>query len=118
MTAKNFRAAAAALLLGAATLGGATLLATAPAQAAVRASVGEPLAAGDEPGRQGRLQGRHGARSKRPAPCRTRPPEESSTIAQVKAYVGAKSGDISLGGAAAAKNKLASDYSAKKYTRR
>jgi hypothetical protein len=115
MTAKNFRTAAAALLLGAATLGGATLLATAPAQAAVRASVGEPLqqamslaAKGDYKAAMSQVE-KASAVSEKTA-------EESSTIAQVKAYVGAKSGDISLGGAAAAKNKLASDYAARNYT--
>ena len=33
----------------------------------------------------------------------------------MKAYVGAKSGDISLGGAAAGKTKLSNDYAAKNY---
>ena len=51
----------------------------------------------------------------RPKPSPTRRSDESSMIAQVKAYVGAKSGDISLGGAAAGKTKLANDYNAKNY---
>ena len=42
-------------------------------------------------------------------------PKKPPLIAQVKAYVGAKSGDISLGGAAAGKTKLANDYNAKNY---
>jgi hypothetical protein len=115
MTAKNFRAAAAALLLGAATLGSATLLATAPAQAAVRASVGEPLQQAMSLAAKGDYKGAMSQVEKASA-VSDKTAEESSTIAQVKAYVGAKSGDISLGGAAAAKNKLASDYSARNYT--
>ena len=43
MTKIKLHAVAAAFLLGTATLGGATLLMTAPAAAAVRSAVGEPL---------------------------------------------------------------------------
>jgi hypothetical protein len=114
MTAHKLHAVAAAFLLGTATLGGATLLMTAPAVAAVRAIVGEPLqqamalaAKGDYKGAMSEVE------KASAAPGRT--PEETSTIGQVKAYIGAKSGDISLGGSAAAKNKLASDYAAKNY---
>ena len=41
--------------------------------------------------------------------------EENSTINQVKTYVGAKSGDASIGGVAAVKTKLSNDYNAKNY---
>lgn len=114
MTKIKLHAAAAAFLLGTATLGGATLLMTAPAAAAVRPVVGEPLqqamalaAKGDYKGAMALVDKANAASAKTP--------EEVSTIGQVKTYIGAKSGDISLGGAAAAKNKLASDYSAKNY---
>jgi hypothetical protein len=114
MTKIKLHAVAAAFLLGTATLGGATLLMTAPAVAAVRPAVGEPLqqamalaAKGDYKGAMALVDKANAASGKTA--------EETSTIGQVKAYIGAKSGDISLGGAAAAKNKLASDYTAKNY---
>jgi hypothetical protein len=114
MTAHKLHAVAAAFLLGTATLGGATLLMTAPAVAAVRAIVGEPLQQAMALAAKGDYKGAMALVDKASAaPART--PEETSTIGQVKAYIGAKSGDISLGGAAAAKNKLASDYAAKNY---
>src|SRR5580698_5579530 len=97
MISNRFHAVAAALLLGTASLGASTMLMTAPAQAAK----------GDYKGAMALVD------KASAAPDKT--PEETSTINQVKAYVGAKSGDISLGGAAAAKNKLASDYSARNY---
>ena len=43
MTVRTLRAVATALLLGTATLGGASLVFRAPAEAAVRAQVGKPL---------------------------------------------------------------------------
>jgi hypothetical protein len=115
MTANKLHAVAAAFLLGAATLSGATLVMTAPAYAAVRAIVGEPLqqalklaGAGDYKGALEQVDKASAAADKTA--------EEISTINQVKAYIGAKSGDISLGGAAAGKNKLAADFNGKNYS--
>jgi hypothetical protein len=114
MTANKLHAVAAALLLGTVTLGSATMLMTAPASAAVRAIVGEPLQQAMAAAAKGDYKGAMTLVDKASAaPDKTA--EETSTINQVKAYVGAKSGDINLGGAAAAKNKLASDYSARSY---
>ena len=42
-------------------------------------------------------------------------PEETNIIGQMKSYIGVKSGDASIGGAAGAKAKFANDYAAKKY---
>ncbi len=113
MTANKLHAVAAAFLLGTATLG-ATMVMTAPAQAAVRAVVGEPLQQAMALAAKGDYKGAMSLVDKASA-VSDKTAEETSTIGQVKAYVGAKSGDISLGGAAAAKNKLASDYAAKNY---
>jgi hypothetical protein len=113
MTNNKLHAVAAAFLLGAATFG-ATLLMTAPAVAAVRAVVGEPLQQAMALAAKGDYKGAMALVDKASA-ASGKTGEETSTIGQVKAYIGAKSGDISLGGAAAAKNKLASDYTAKNY---
>ncbi|HWY60807.1 MAG TPA: hypothetical protein VNW15_02795 [Rhizomicrobium sp.] len=110
----KLHAVAAAFLLGTATLGGGMMLMTAPAYAAVRAVVGEPLQQAMALANKGDYKGamalvdKAGTASEKTA-------EEVSLIAQVKNYIGSKSGDISLGGAAAGKNKLASDYTARNY---
>ena len=114
MISNRFHAVAAALLLGTASLGASTMLMTAPAQAAVRAVVGEPLQQAMAAAAKGDYKGAMALVDKANA-ASDKTAEETSTINQVKAYVGAKSGDISLGGAAAAKNKLAQDYTAKNY---
>ena len=99
MTANKFHAIAAAFLLGAATFGGATMLMTAPAQAAVRAAVGEPLQQAMALAAKGDYKGAMDLVDKANAVA-DKTAEETSTIGQVKSYIGAKSGDISLGGAA------------------
>lgn len=114
MTIRKLHAVAAALLLGAATLGAGTILMTAPANAAVRAVVGEPLQQAMAAAAKGDYKGAMVLVEKASAAA-DKTPEELSTIKQVKDYVGAKSGDIALGGSAAAKNKLASDYAARNY---
>jgi hypothetical protein len=114
MTKIKLHAVAAAFLLGTATLGGATLLMTAPAAAAVRPAVGEPLQQAMALTAKGDYKGAMALVDKANA-VSDKTGEETSTIAQVKNYIGAKSGDVSIGGAAAAKNKLASDYTAKNY---
>jgi len=114
MMKMKLHAVAAAFLLGTATLGGGMMLMTAPAYAAVRAVVGEPLQQAMALANKGDYKGamalvdKAGTASEKTA-------EEVSLIAQVKNYIGSKSGDISLGGAAAGKNKLASDYTARNY---
>ena len=115
MTKIKLHAVAAAFLLGTATLGGATLLMTAPAAAAVRPAVGEPLQQAMALAAKGDYKGAMALVDKASAVA-DKTGEETSTIGQVKSYIGAKSGDVSLGGAAAAKNKLASDYAAKNYS--
>lgn len=114
MTFRKAHAIAVALLLGTATLGAGTLLMTAPAYAAVRAEVGTPLIAAQTAAKNKDYKGAMELIDKAAAvPNKTA--EENSLIAQMKAYVGSISGDISLGGAAAAKNKLSQDYAAKNY---
>ena len=114
MTFKKAHAVAVALLLGTAALGAGTLLMTAPAHAAVRAEVGTPLIAAQTAAKNKDYKGAMELIDKAAAvPNKTA--EETALIAQMKAYVGSISGDISLGGAAAGKNKLSQDYAAKNY---
>lgn len=114
MTAIKFRAVAAALLLGTATLGGATLLLTAPAAAAVRPEVGTPLQQAMALAAKGDYKGAMELVNKAAAVSGLTA-DENSTISQVKTYIGAKSGDASLGGVSAVKTKLSNDYNAKNY---
>jgi len=114
MTANKLQAVAAAFLLGAATLGGATLLMTAPAVAAVRAEVGLPLQAAQKAAAAKDYKGAMEDIEKANAVA-NKTPEETALITQMKTYVGSISGDVSLGGAAAVKTKLANDYAAKNY---
>lgn len=108
MNANRLQAVSAALLIGAA------LLVSAPASAAVRAVVGEPLQQAMALAGKGDYKGAMALVDKAAA-ASERTAEENRTIDQVKAYIGAKSGDASLGGVEAVKNKLSSDYNAKNY---
>lgn len=114
MTKMKLHAVAAALLLGTAALGGGMLLMTTPASAAVRAVVGEPLQQAMAMAAKGDYKGAMTLVDKANAAAE-KTAEEVSTIKQVRDYIGAKSGDISLGGPQAAKNKLSADYTAKNY---
>ena len=114
MTKFKLQAVAAAFLLSTAALGAGTLLATVPAYAAVRAVVGEPLQQAMALAAKGDYKGAMVLVDKAAAAA-DKTAEETSTINQVKAYIGAKSGDVSIGGAAAGKTKLANDYNAKSY---
>jgi hypothetical protein len=115
MTANKLQAVATAFLLGTATLGVGTLLATVPALAqGLRPEVGNPLAAAEAAAGKGDYKGAMDDVSKAEA-VSNKTPGETAMIAQVKQYIGAKSGDISLGGAAAGKTKLTNDYNAKSY---
>lgn len=100
--------------LSAAFLLGAALLIAAPASAAVRAAVGEPLQQAMAAAAKGDYKGAMALVDKASAVA-DRTAEENSTINQVKTYVGAKSGDASIGGVAAVKTKLSNDYNAKNY---
>ena len=114
MTFRKAHAVAVALLLGTVALGTSTLLMTAPAYAADRAEVGLPLQQALAAAAKKDYKGAMDLVDKASAvPNKT--PEETADINKVKAYVGSISGDISLGGAAAGKNKLASDFNAKNY---
>ena len=114
MTARNLRAVAAAFLLGTATIGAGAILMSAPAYAAVRPEVGNPLNAALAAAKAKDFKAAMQEVEKAIA-VTGRTPEENALITQVKTYVGSVSGDISLGGAAAAKNKLGQDYAAKNY---
>jgi hypothetical protein len=115
MTADKIRAVAVAFLLGTAAIG-AGALATSPAYAAgVRPEVGTPLQAAQADAARGDYKAAMANIAKAEAvPGKTS--DETSVIAQMKQYVGAKSGDVSIGGAAAAKTKLVNDYNAKNYS--
>jgi hypothetical protein len=111
MTLKNLRAVAAALLFGTAGIA----LMSAPASAAVRPEIGLPLQSAQKAAAAKDYKGAMEDIDKANAvPNKT--PEETGLINQMKSYVGALSGDISLGGAAAGKNKLASDFNSKNYS--
>ena len=115
MNANKFQAVAAAFLLSTAALGAGALLATVPAYAAgLRPEVGVPLQAAEAAAAKGDYKGAMDDVTKAEAVA-NKTSDETSAIASVKAYVGAKSGDISLGGAAAGKTKLTNDYNAKNY---
>jgi hypothetical protein len=114
MPVRNLRAALTAILLGTATLGAAALVLAVPAEAAaVSAKVGAALkeaqaltAAGNYKGAMAKINEAEAAKSS---------PDDAAIINQMKQYVGVKSGDASIGGAAGAKAKFANDYNAKKY---
>jgi len=109
MTASNLRAALTAILLGSATM---TLAAMpAHAQATVSARVGAALkeaqalaGAGNYRAAMAKINEAENAPGKTAA--------DTTVINQMKQYVGVKSGDASIGGAAGAKAKFANDYNA------
>jgi hypothetical protein len=115
MTASKARAVAAAFLLGAATVCGAGMILSVPAEAAsVRPEVGNPLkeaqslaAAGNYKAAMEKVNQANAVSNK--------DADEISIIAQMKQYIAVKSGDVSIGGAVAAKAKFTNDYNARKY---
>ena len=114
MTGNNLRAIAAAFLLGTATIGAGVILTASPALAADRPEVGAPLQQALAAAAKKDYKAAMDLVDKANAvPNKT--PGEVEDIAKVKAYVGSVSGDISLGGAAAGRNKLSQDYAAKNY---
>ncbi|HWA68276.1 MAG TPA: hypothetical protein VG821_00390 [Rhizomicrobium sp.] len=114
MTAHELRTALTAILLGTATLGATAFALAAPAQAAtVSAKVGTLLkeaqsltAAGNYKAAMAKIDEAEAAKSS---------PDDGAIINQMKQYIGVKSGDASIGGAAGAKAKFANDYNAGKY---
>jgi len=114
MTARKLRAALTAILLGTAVTGAAALVMAAPAEAAtVSTKVGAALkeaqalaAAGNYKAAMAKVNEAEAAKSS---------PDDAAIINQMKQYIGVKSGDASIGGAAGAKAKFANDYNAGKY---
>jgi hypothetical protein len=114
MTVRKLHAALTAILLGTATAGAVTLTMTAPAQAlTVSAKVGPLLneakalmTSGNYSGAMAKLREADSVKST---------PDDTAAINSMKQYIGVKTGDASLGGAAGAKAKFANDYNAGKY---
>ena len=112
MTMGNLRAVATALLLGTATLAGAVVLTTAPATAALRASVGKPLQEAQALAREGNYKAAM-AKVNEAEAVSGRTAEENSIINALKKYIAINSGDT--GTADGCKAKFAKDYSANKF---
>jgi hypothetical protein len=115
MTAPKLHAALTAILLATASVGAAAIVTAAPAQAqSVRAVVGKPL---------NEAKSLAAAKNWKAAMAKVNEAEavsdktayESKIIAQMKQYIAVNSGDVSIGGAVAAKAKFARDYNEKKY---
>ena len=113
MTKANLRAGLTAIFLGTAAAGAALFIAG-PAQAAtVSAKVGTLLneaqslaAAGNYKAAMAKLNEAQSAGASQ---------DDADITNQMKLYIGAKSGDVSIGGAAAARVKLATDYNADRF---
>jgi hypothetical protein len=114
MPVRKLRAALTAIFLGTAAAGAAVLVMAAPAQAlTVSAKVGPLLneakalmASGKYDAALAKLREADAAKST---------PDDTAAINSMKQYIGVKTGDVSLGGAMAAKAKFANDYNAGKY---
>lgn len=115
MTACNLRAALTAVLLGTVSMGGTIALATLPAQAAggVHAPVGNPLNEARALAAQKKFKEAMAKVNEAAAAAKTS--DETNAVAAMRNYVGAASGDASIGGATAAKVKFANDFNAHKY---
>jgi len=114
MTVRKLRAALTAILLGTATAGAVTLAMAVPAQAlTVSAKVGPLLneakalmTSGNYSAAMAKLREAESAKST---------PDDTAAINSMKQYIGVKTGDAALGGAAGAKAKFANDYNAGKF---
>ena len=111
MTASKLRAAATAILLGTAAV---TMTAMAAQAATVSPRVGAALkeaqglaASGNYKAAMAKINEAEGVPGKTP--------DDTTVINQMKQYIGVKSGDASIGGAAGAKAKFANDYNAGKW---
>lgn len=116
MTASKVHAALTAILLGTAAMGVVSLAISIPAEAAASVSpkVGAALKEAQALAARGDYKGAL-AKVNEAEAVPGRSAEDNQVIAQMKQYIGIKSGDVSIGGAAAAKVKLANDYNARKY---
>ena len=88
----------------------AVLTAT-PVYASIRASVGKPL----QEAQALAAQGKYAAAMEKVREAEgvaNKTAVESHDVEQMKEYIGIKSGDVSIGGAGAAKAKFANDYNA------
>jgi hypothetical protein len=112
MTASKLRAVTTAFLLGTATLCGGAVILSAPAEAAVRASVGKPILDAQKLAGEGNYKAAM-AKVNEAEAVSGKTPEESKIVNQMKEYLAVKSGDTST--PAGAKAKFANDYNAKKY---
>jgi len=114
MTVRNLRAALTAILLSTAAAGAATLMLAAPAQAlTVSAKVGPLINEAKTMANAGNYQG---ALAKlREADAAKSTPDDATVIASMRQFIGVKTGDAALGGAAGAKAKFANDYNAGKW---
>jgi hypothetical protein len=114
MTVRNLRAALTAILLGTATAGVTALALTAPAQAlTVSAKVGPLLNEAKAMINAGNYQGALAKLKEADAAKST--PDDATVITSMRQTIGVKTGDVTLGGAAAAKAKFANDYNAGKW---
>lgn len=114
MTVRKMHAVLTAILLGTATMGAVVAMAPAAYAATVSAHVGPLLkeaqglaAAGNYSAAMAKI------REAESAPGKTG--DDTSVINSMKQYIGVKSGDASIGGAAGAKAKFANDYNAGKF---
>ena len=114
MTVRNLRAALTAILLGTATAGVTALALTAPAQAlTVSAKVGPLLNEAKAMINAGNYQGALAKLKEADAAKST--PDDATVITSMRQTIGVKTGDVTLGGPAAAKAKFANDYNAGKW---
>lgn len=114
MPVRTLRAALTAIFLGSAVAGAAVMGLAAPAQAlTVSAKVGPLLNEAKAMFAQGNY---NGALAKlREAEAVKSTPDDTAVINSMKQAIGVKTGDVALGGAAAAKAKFANDYNAGKF---
>jgi hypothetical protein len=111
MTARKMGAALTAIFLGTAAIGAASLTLTLPAQAqTVSAAVGRPLQEALQLAQAKKW--REAMDKVNVASAAAKTSAEQKAVATMKHYVGANSGDVSLGGADAAKVKFAQDFAA------
>ena len=114
MPVRKLRAALTAIFLGTVAAGAAVVGLAAPAQAlTVSAKVGPLLNEAKALMTSGKYDA---AMAKlREADAAKSTPDDTAAINSMKQYIGVKTGDVSLGGAMAAKAKFANDYNAGKF---
>jgi hypothetical protein len=114
MTVRNLRAALTAILLSTAAAGAAALTLAVPAQAlTVSAKVGPLVTEAKALANAGNYSGALAKLKEAEAVKST--PDDSTVISSIRQFIGVKTGDAALGGAAGAKAKFANDYAAGKW---